>query len=106
MDDFASMSDEALRQYVYGNKESDRQATSALSVFPRQLGHSLFARITRTVVNHETDDWPGDYDRLYALISKVVAQSNLTADAKPLLTRRLIERVAELEKRWPKLKPR
>ena len=24
MDDFASMSDEELRQYVYGNKESDR----------------------------------------------------------------------------------
>ena len=71
-----------------------------------ELGHSLFARITRTGVNHETDDWPGDYDRLYALICKVVAQSNLIADAKPLLTRRLVERVAELERRWPKLKPR
>ena len=71
-----------------------------------ELGHSLFARITRTVVNHETDDWPGDYDRLYALICRVVAHSKLSDDAKPLLTRRLIERLGELEKRWPKLKPR
>jgi hypothetical protein len=71
-----------------------------------ELGHSLFARITRTVVNHETDDWPGDFDRLYALICRVVAQSNLSDDVKPLLTRRLIERVGELEKRWPKIKPR
>ena len=69
-----------------------------------ELSRSLLARITRTLLNHETDDWPGDYDRLYALICKVVAQSNLSADAKPLLTRRLIGRVADLEKKWPKLK--
>jgi hypothetical protein len=67
-----------------------------------ELSRSLLARITRTVVKHETDDWPGDYDRLYALICKVVAQSNLRAETKPLLTRHLIERVANLEKKWPK----
>jgi hypothetical protein len=69
-----------------------------------ELSRSLLARITRTVVNHETDDWPGDYDRLYALICKVVAQSNLNADMKALLTQRLIGRVADLEKKWPKSK--
>jgi hypothetical protein len=69
-----------------------------------ELSRSLLARITRTVVHHETDDWPGDYDRLYALICKVVAQSNLNADTKALLTRRLIGRVADLEKKWPKSK--
>jgi hypothetical protein len=68
-----------------------------------ELSHSLLARITRTVLNHETEDWPGNYDRLYALICKVIAQSNLSANAKPLLTRRLIRRVAELETKWPKL---
>ena len=52
----------------------------------------------------ETDDWPGDYDRPYALICKVVAQSNLSAETKPLLTRHLIERVANLEKKWPNRK--
>ena len=69
-----------------------------------ELSRSLLARITRTVVKHETDDWPGDYDRLYALICKVVAQSNLRAETKPLLTRHLIERVANLEKKWPNRK--
>ena len=69
-----------------------------------ELSHSLLARITRTVVNHETNDWPGDYDRLYALICKVVAQSNLNADTKALLTRHLIGRVADLEKKWPNSK--
>ena len=69
-----------------------------------ELSRSLLARITRTVVKHETDDWPGDYDRLYALICKVVAQSNLSAETKPLLTRHLIERVANLEKKWPNRK--
>jgi hypothetical protein len=69
-----------------------------------ELSRPLLARITRTVVKHETDDWPGDYDRLYALICKVVAQSNLSAETKPLLTRHLIERVTNLEKKWPKRK--
>ena len=69
-----------------------------------ELSRSLLVRITRTVVNHQTDDWPGDYDRLYALICKVIAQSNLSADTKPMLTRYLIERVTDLEKKWPKLK--
>jgi hypothetical protein len=70
-----------------------------------ELCGALFARITKAVVNHETDDWPSDYDRLYALICRVIAQSSLSADAKPVLTRCLIERVAELEKKWPRLKP-
>ena len=68
------------------------------------LSRSLLARIARTVVNHQTDDWPGDYDRLYALICKVIAQSDLNADTKSMLTRYLIERVTDLEKKWPKLK--
>jgi hypothetical protein len=69
-----------------------------------ELSRSLLARITRTVVNHETNDWPGDYDRLYALICKVIAQSDLSADTKSMLTRYLIGRVTDLEKKWPKLK--
>jgi len=69
-----------------------------------ELSRSLLARITRTVVNHETNDWPGDYDRLYALICKVIAQSDLSADTKSMLTRYSIGRVTDLEKKWPKLK--
>ena len=65
----------------------------------------LFARITETVISHETEDWFGYYDKLCALVCRVVAQSDLNAELKAVLTRRLIEHVVELEKWWPRLKP-
>jgi hypothetical protein len=40
-----------------------------------KLCRVLFERITEAVVNHETDDWPRYYDRLSALICKVIAKS-------------------------------
>jgi hypothetical protein len=71
-----------------------------------QLSRALFARITESVINHETDDWPGYYDKLCATVCQVVARSDLSSDAKSLLTRRLIEHVVELQRWWPKLSPR
>jgi hypothetical protein len=70
------------------------------------LTRALCARITTAVVGHDTDDWPSYYDRLYALICKVVAQSNLSADAKLVLTKRLIDHVTALEKNGAKSKLR
>ena len=64
------------------------------------------ARIAETVLSHETHDWPSFYDQLSALVCRVVAQSTLSAYAKTLLTRRLIEHITELEKWWPRLRPK
>jgi hypothetical protein len=30
-----------------------------------ELCQSLFARITESVISHETEDWPGYYDKLW-----------------------------------------
>jgi hypothetical protein len=70
-----------------------------------ELCRTLFARITECVINHETEDWPGYYDKLCATVCQVVAQSDLGSDAKSLLTRRLIEHVMELQRWWPRLRP-
>jgi hypothetical protein len=70
-----------------------------------QLSRTLFARITECVINHETEDWPGYYDKLCAT-GQVVARSDLGGEAKSLLTRRLIEHVVELQRWWPRLSPR
>jgi hypothetical protein len=67
---------------------------------------TLFARITESVLNHESNDWARDYDRLCAMICRVIAQSALNGNAKCLLTRRLIQHVVELEKWWPGLSPK
>ena len=71
-----------------------------------ELTRALSARITAAVVGHDTDDWPSYYDRLYALICKVVAHSNLSEDAKLVLTKRLIDHVTDLEKNGAKSKLR
>ena len=71
-----------------------------------QLSRTLFARITECVINHETGDWPGYYDKLCATVCQVVARSDLSSDKKSLLTRRLIEHVVELQRWWPRLSPR
>jgi|SRR6476661_2977189 hypothetical protein len=71
-----------------------------------EMTRALAARITTAVVGHDTDDWPSYYDRLYALICKVVAQSKLSADAKLVLTKRLIDHVIDLEKNGTKSKLR
>jgi hypothetical protein len=71
-----------------------------------KLCDTLFARITESVLNHESNDWARDYDRLCAMICRVIAQSALTSNAKCLLTRRLIQHVVELEKWWARLGPK
>ena len=71
-----------------------------------QLSRTLFARITESVINHETDDWPRYYDKLCATVCQVVARSDLSSDTKSVLTRRLIEHVVELQRWWPRLSPR
>lgn len=71
-----------------------------------QLSRTLFARITECVISHETDDWPAYYDKLCATVCQVVARSDLSNDAKSLLTRRLIEHVVELQRWWPRLSPK
>jgi hypothetical protein len=71
-----------------------------------QLTRTLFARITECVISHETDDWPTYYDKLSAMVCQVVARSDLSSEAKSLLTRRLIEHVVELQRWWPRLSPR
>jgi hypothetical protein len=69
-----------------------------------ELCQSLFARMTETVISHETEDWPGYYEKLCLVVRQVVARSGLSIEAKAVLTRRLIEHVVELEKWWPRLK--
>jgi hypothetical protein len=71
-----------------------------------ELSQSLFARITETVVSHEPEDWAMYYDRLCVVVCRVVAQSRQSDMAKTVLTRRLIEHVIELEKWWPRFKPK
>ena len=70
-----------------------------------ELCQSLFARITESVISHETDDWPGYYDKLCLVVCQVVARSGLSNEAKAILSRRLIEHVVELKKWWPRFKP-
>jgi hypothetical protein len=70
-----------------------------------ELCQSLFAQITEIVMGHKTEDWPGYYDKLSALICRVIARSSLSAESKAVLTRRLIQHVVELESWWPRLKP-
>ena len=57
-----------------------------------------------SAIAHDTEDWPGYYDKLCALVCRVVAQSDFTAEAKAVLTRRLIEHILELEKWVAKIK--
>lgn len=66
-----------------------------------ELCQSLFARVTEAVISHQTEDWPGYYDRLGGVVCRAIAQSDLATEAKAVLTRRLIQHVLELEKWWP-----
>jgi hypothetical protein len=71
-----------------------------------EISQVLFARITEAVIRHETNDWPRYYDKLCAVVCRVVAQSALSSDAKSLLTRRLIMHVVEIQTWWPRARPR
>ena len=71
-----------------------------------EISQVLFARITEAVINHKTNDWPRYYDKLCAVVCRVVARSALSSDAKSLLTRRLIVHVVEIEKWWPRVRPK
>ena len=71
-----------------------------------ELCQSLFARITETVISHQTEDWVRYYDKLCAVVCRVVSQSDLNNAAKAVLTRRLIDHIVELEKWWPRLRPK
>ena len=70
-----------------------------------ELCQSLFARVTEAVIGHQTEDWPGYYDRLGGVICRVIAQSDLATESKAVLRRRLIQHVLELEKWWPASSP-
>jgi hypothetical protein len=56
--------------------------------------------ISRAVVNRQTSNWREYFDALRNLISKVVTNSSLSKNDKTELTRRLLERINELEKFW------
>ena len=71
-----------------------------------EISQVLFARITETVISHKTNDWPRYYDKLCAVVCRVVARSALSSEAKSLLTRRLIVHVVEIEKWWPRQRPK
>ncbi len=71
-----------------------------------ELCQSLFARITETVISHQAKDWARYYDKLCALVCRVVGHSELNNAAKAVLTRRLIDHIIDLEKWWPRLKPK
>ena len=45
-----------------------------------EISQILFARITEAVISHETDDWPRYYDKLCAVVCRVVAQSTLSSE--------------------------
>jgi hypothetical protein len=56
--------------------------------------------IGRAVVRRQTSNWQEYFGALRNLISKVVTDSNLSKNQKAELTRRLLERISELEKFW------
>jgi hypothetical protein len=56
--------------------------------------------ISRVLVNRQTSNWREYFDALRNLISKVVTNSSLSQNEKTELTRRLLERINELEKFW------
>jgi hypothetical protein len=60
--------------------------------------------MSRVAVNHEIKDWPEYFNGLRHLVHKVLAESttsDLSASEKTDLTRRLVERIDQLEKWWP-----
>lgn len=67
-----------------------------------ELFKVLSARITAAVKAHRTDDWCRFFDELCALVCRVVARSSLNTSEKYQLTRRLLDRIGELEKSWPR----
>jgi hypothetical protein len=67
-----------------------------------ELFRVLSARITAAVKSHKTDDWCRFFDELCALVCRVVARSNLNTSEKYQLTRRLLDRIGELEKSPPR----
>jgi hypothetical protein len=56
--------------------------------------------VSRAVVRRQTSNWREYFSALRDLISKVVTNSNLSKNDKTELTRRLLERINELEKFW------
>ena len=67
-----------------------------------ELFRVLSARITAAVTSHRTDDWCRFFDELCALACRVVARSSLDTSEKYRLTRRLLDRIGEMEKSGPK----
>ena len=56
--------------------------------------------ISRAVVRRQTSNWREYFGALRTLVSKVITNSSLSENEKKELTRRLLERINELEKFW------
>jgi hypothetical protein len=64
------------------------------------------ALLTKSVVNHTTDDWARYFDGLRNLVRRVVAETTengLSDEDRAALIARLMDHLAELEKNWPSL---
>ena len=64
------------------------------------IWNRVHRHISRALVNRQTSNWREYFDALRNLISKVVTNSSLSQNEKTELTRRLVERINELEKFW------
>jgi hypothetical protein len=71
-----------------------------------ELYSKLSALITKSVVNHTTNNWPNYFVGLRAVINRVLADTAdelLSAEDRAALVMRLMEHITELEKAWPGL---
>jgi hypothetical protein len=87
---WAAIHNASISFWLNGYKDISRTFPAKESDPIDEFGRVLFARVTETVISHETEDWPSYYDRLCALVCRVIAQSGLRARS---------------EKWWHRLKP-
>ena len=84
--------------------DADPSTPHAMNV--EELYIEVSARITRAVVNQRTSDWPSYFAQLRELVHRVIAKttaSSLSAEGRTALLNRLMDHIAELEEKWPKL---
>jgi hypothetical protein len=84
--------------------DADPSAPQAVDV--EELYIEVSALITRAVVNQRTSDWPSYFAQLRELVNRVISKTvapSLSAGDRTALLNRLLDYMAELEKKWPKL---
>jgi len=89
---------------VGGQARTGRSQPQSVNDLYAALWDQIIRAIGRAVVKHQTDDWPAYFSGLRDLTRKLVTESTanaLSASQKAELTRRLTERIDELEKWWP-----